>query len=112
MQLYDALSLDKSLPKRQHLDRAATLAAEPALEPDGLAGAWRFYDAQAPLVERLVIENLVDASRHRALVLNHARAADYRRDAARVAGATVPDEIARRDLEVRPDRTVNATGPR
>src|SRR5205807_1972439 len=54
MQLYDALSLDKSLPRRQHLDRADTLAAEPTLEPDGLAGAWRFYDAQVPLVERLV----------------------------------------------------------
>src|SRR5207237_350664 len=57
MQLYDLLSLDKSLPKRQHLDRSATLAAEPSLEPDGLAGAWRFYDAQVPLVGRLVVEH-------------------------------------------------------
>ena len=73
MQLYDALSLDKSLPRREHLDRAATLAAEPSLEPDGLVGAWRFYDAQVPLVERLVVENLVDASERGALVLNHAR---------------------------------------
>src|SRR5207237_1007551 len=59
MQLYDWLSLDKSLPKRKYLDRAATLAAEPNLKPDGLTGAWRFYDAQVPLVERLVVENVV-----------------------------------------------------
>ena len=111
MQLYDALSLDKSLPKRQHLDRAATLAAEPALEPDGLAGAWRFFDAQVPLVERLVVENLVDASRHGAVVLNHARAIGYIREGARVAGVTVRDEIAGRDLEMRAHFTVNATGP-
>jgi glycerol-3-phosphate dehydrogenase len=49
MQLYDALSLDKTLPKRKWLGREETLAAEPALDPDGLTGAWRFYDAQVPL---------------------------------------------------------------
>src|SRR5438270_2662734 len=58
MVLYDLLSLDKSLPKRKWLDRAATLETEPHLDPDGLLGAWRFYDAQVPLVQRLVIENL------------------------------------------------------
>jgi len=58
MQLYDALSLDKTLPKRKWLGREETLAAEPALDPDGLTGAWRFYDAQVPLVERLVIDLL------------------------------------------------------
>ncbi len=111
MQLYDALSLDKTLPKRKWLDRAETLAAEPALDPDGLQGAWRFYDAQVPLVERLVIENLVDATAHGALVLNHARATAYLREGDRVGGAVVRDRIAGADLEVRARLTVNATGP-
>ncbi len=111
MQLYDALSLDKSLPKRKWLDRDETLAAEPTLDPDGLHGAWRFYDAQVPLVERLVIENVVDATEHGALVLNHARALGYLRDGARVTGAVVHDMIAAADLEVRARFTVNATGP-
>lgn len=111
MQLYDALSLDKSLPKRKWLDRAETLAAEPTLDPDGLHGAWRFYDAQVPLVERLVIENVVDAAEHGALVLNHARALGYLRDGTRVTGAVVRDELAASDLEVRARFTVNATGP-
>jgi len=111
MQLYDALSLDKSLPKRKWLDRDETLAAEPALDPDGLQGAWRFYDAQVPLVERLVIENVVDAADHGALVLNHARATGYLRDGDRVEGAVVRDRIAGADIEVRARLTVNATGP-
>ena len=111
MQLYDALSLDKSLPKRKWLDRDETLAAEPTLDPEGLHGAWRFYDAQVPLVERLVIENVVDASEHGALVLNHARALGYLRDGPRVTGAVVHDKIAGADLEVRARFTVNATGP-
>ena len=110
MQLYDALSLDKSLPKRQWLDREETLAAEPALD-EWLEGAWRFYDAQVPLVERLVIENVVDAAAHGAHVLNHARAIAYLREGDRVGGAVVRDRIAETDLEVRARLTVNATGP-
>jgi glycerol-3-phosphate dehydrogenase len=111
MQLYDALSLDKTLPKRKWLGRDETLAAEPALDPDGLTGAWRFYDAQVPLVERLVIENVVDAARHGALVLNHARATSYLREGDRVQGAVVRDRIGDADVEVRARLTVNATGP-
>src|SRR5436190_17081786 len=111
MQLYDALSLDKSLPRRQHLDRAATLAAEPSLEPDGLTGAWRFYDAQVPLVERLVVENLVDAAARGALVLNHARVIDFLREGDRILGARVHDAIAGRTVEIRARFTVVATGP-
>ena len=111
MQLYDALSLDKTLPKRKWLGRDETLAAEPALDPDGLTGAWRFYDAQVPLVERLVIENIVDAADHGALVLNHARATSYLREGDRVVGAVVRDAVAEADIEVRARLTINATGP-
>src|SRR5437773_10716225 len=89
MQLYDLLSLDKSLPKRQHLDRNATLAAEPSLEPDGLEGAWRFYDAQVPLIKRLVVENLIDATSRGAFVLNHAQVVDFLREDERVGGGGV-----------------------
>jgi glycerol-3-phosphate dehydrogenase len=111
MQLYDALSLDKTLPKRKWLDRDETLAAEPSLDPDGLTGAWRFYDAQVPLVERLVIENVVDAADHGAVVLNHARATAYLREGDRVVGAVVRDRIADTDMDARARLTVNATGP-
>src|SRR2546423_2682389 len=93
MQLYDLLSLDKSLPRRQHLDRAAALAAEPSLQPDGLAGAWRFYDAQVPLIERLVVENVLDAADHGALVLNHATAIEFLRAGDRIDGARVRDSV-------------------
>jgi glycerol-3-phosphate dehydrogenase len=111
MQLYDALSLDKSLPKRRYLRRDAALAAEPNLNPDGLHGAWRFYDAQVPLIERLVIENLVDAAEHGALVLNHAPAVGYLREGERVVGARVRDDLGGREIEIRAEYTVNATGP-
>jgi glycerol-3-phosphate dehydrogenase len=111
MFLYDLLSLDKSLPKRKRLGRSEALAAEPNLDPDGLGGAWRFYDAQVPFVERLVVENAVDAAAHGALVLNHARAIGYLRDGRSVVGASVDDLIGGSTLELRARFTVNATGP-
>ncbi len=72
MQLYDVLSYDKSLPTRRWLDRAQLLAAEPTINPDELQGAWRFFDAQVALVERLVVETALDAAAEGALILNHA----------------------------------------
>ena len=110
MLLYDLLSLDKSLPKRKWLGRDEALAAEPGLNPAGLAGAWRFYDAQVPLVERLVVENAIDAAAHGALVLNHAKATGYLRDADRVTGARVHDGVSGQALEIHARYTVNATG--
>jgi glycerol-3-phosphate dehydrogenase len=111
MFLYDLLSLDKSLPKRKRLGRADALAAEPDLDPDGLGGAWRFYDAQVPFVERLVVDNAIDAAAHGALILNHARANGYLRDGRSVVGASVRDLIGGSTLEIRARCTVNATGP-
>lgn len=111
MFLYDLLSLDKSLPKRKRLGRAEALAAEPNLDPDGLGGAWRFYDAQVPFVERLVVENAVDAAAHGALILNHARATGYLRDGSTVTGAFVHDRVGGSTLEIRARFTVNSTGP-
>jgi glycerol-3-phosphate dehydrogenase len=111
MFLYDLLSLDKSLPKRRRLGRAEALAVEPHLDPDGLGGAWRFYDAQVPFVERLVVENAVDAAAHGALILNHARATGYLREGSTVTGASVHDLIGGSTLDLRARFTVNATGP-
>jgi glycerol-3-phosphate dehydrogenase len=114
MQLYDALSFDKSLPSRKWLSTADVMAAEPSIDPDGLQGAWRFFDAQAPLVERLVVENALDAVGHGVVVLNHARVERFLRTGGTsgpVAGAVVRDTIGGDTLEIRARITVNATGP-
>jgi glycerol-3-phosphate dehydrogenase len=111
MFLYDLLSLDKSLPRRKWLGRDETLAAEPTLDPDGLAGAWRFYDAQVPYVERLVLENLIDAAEHGALLLNYAEAIGYLREGGRVTGARIRDRATGSEFDARARLTVTATGP-
>ncbi len=112
MQLYDALSYDKSLPTRQWLNKRQLLRIEPGLEPEGLQGAWRFYDGQVSLVERLVVENALDAAREGGLILTYAGATGFLRDdTARVIGATVCDGFSGREVHARARLTVNATGP-
>ncbi len=113
MQLYDALSYDKSLPTRQWLNRRQARRAEPGLNPVELQGAWQFYDGQVSLVERLVIENALDAISEGAVVATHATATTFLRgaDGGMVTGARVQDELSGRAVDVRARLTVNATGP-
>jgi glycerol-3-phosphate dehydrogenase len=112
MQLYDALSFDKSLPTRQWLNRRQLLRIEPDLAPTGLQGAWRFYDGQVALVERLVVENALDAARAGGLILTCAPAIGFLRDPeGRVTGAAVRDGLSGREVQARARLTVNATGP-
>ncbi|MBV9600713.1 MAG: glycerol-3-phosphate dehydrogenase [Chloroflexi bacterium] len=112
MQLYDALSFDKSLPTRQWLNKRQLLRIEPGLDPNGLQGAWRFYDGQVSLVERLVVENALDAARAGGLILTHAPASGFLRDEeGRVIGALVRDGFSGREVRAQARLTVNATGP-
>ena len=111
---YDALSFDKSLPSRRWLNREAVLATEPGINPDGLQGAWRYFDAQVPLVERLVVENALDAAAHGATILTHARVERFLRDPGQgpaITGAVVRDARGGGTVEVRARLSVNSTGP-
>lgn len=111
MRLYDALSFDKSLPKRRWLSAAEVATAEPNIRQEGLRGAWRFYDAQISFVERLVVENALAAAHKGAVILTHAPVLHFLRDGDRVTGAVVRDELDGSEHEVRARIVVNATGP-
>ena len=112
MQLYDVLSFDKSLPTRQWLTRPEALDTEPGLNPTDLQGAWQFYDGQVSLVERLVIENALDAATEGGVILTYARAERFVRDSSgTLVGAVVRDTLSGREIEARARLTVNASGP-
>jgi glycerol-3-phosphate dehydrogenase len=113
MQLYDALSFDKSLPTRQWLNKRQLLRVEPGLNPTGLQGAWQFYDGQVSLVERLVIENALDAAAEGTEILTYAPAVRFARDetGGAVTGAIVRDSFSGREITIRARLTINATGP-
>src|SRR5207302_6412035 len=98
MQLSDALSFDKGLPTRQWLNRHQVRQVEPGLNPTDLQGAWQFYDGQVSLVERLVIENALDAASQGGLILTYAAASRFLRGAtSAVTGAVVRDAVSGRE---------------
>jgi glycerol-3-phosphate dehydrogenase len=64
------------------------------------------------LVERLVIENALDAASEGGLILNYATAVRFlRNQSGGVTGALVRDGRTGRELEARARLTINATGP-
>jgi glycerol-3-phosphate dehydrogenase len=111
MILYDLLSYDKSLPRHAFLNREATLAAEPQLNPQGLQGAARYYDAQVELPERLALANAIDAAEHGALIRTYTDVVRFIREGGRVVGVEARDIATDRQVNIRANIVVNATGP-
>lgn len=113
---YDALSFGKSLPSHRMLSAEQTLQQAPGLKPEGLLGAAIYYDAQAEFAERLVLENVLAAMDHGALVKTYTRVdkfitKDQRAlgvefaEQARTPNAQPPTVLARAQV------IVNAAGP-
>jgi glycerol-3-phosphate dehydrogenase len=112
MRLYDALSYDRSLPGHRVLTAGEARRLEPALQPLGLQGAVTYFDAQAPMPERLCLENVLDAQANGACVRNYARAIGARHVQGRVAAVSVRDVLVPDgdEVDVRARVVINATG--
>ena len=108
--LYDALSMFRNTRRHDQLSRTAVLEAEPQLDPDGLVGGARYYDAACD-DSRLTLANVIAAAESGAAVLNHASATGFEFVSGRVRGVRVRDAIAGDDLIIRAAHVVNATGP-
>lgn len=109
--LYDALAGHSVVPRHRVYSREDILALEPGLRKDGLRGGASYGDGQVPLVERLCIENVLDAVHHGAIALNHTLAESLRRlDDGRYE-VTVRDLLGGRSFVVHARGVVNAAGP-
>ncbi len=111
MILYDLLSYDKSLPNHKYLDKAQVIESEPALAEAGLRGAYVYYDSQIALTERLCMENVVSASNHGALLLNHAKVTRLVKGDSIVTGVKVKDTLSGESASFRSRLVVNVGGP-
>lgn len=111
MILYDALSYGKTMPRHERLSGDELREFEPAVSGGGLQGGFLYHDRQCRFVERLCVENVVDAVNAGADVLNHAEATSIRTDGTRATGVVVRDELSGRTVEVESDAVVNAAGP-
>ena len=69
---YNLLSPGETVPKYQMLTRAAVMRQEPGVNSAGLEAAALYYDAQVEFAERLVVENVLSAKAHGAVVVTYA----------------------------------------
>ena len=113
--LYDALAVAgargrRIVPLQKHLGRRGAAALAPALNPDKLAGAIRFYDARVDDA-RLVIDLVRTAVGLGALAASRTRVTGFLTDTrGGVAGAAVTDLETGETHQIRATRVISATG--
>jgi glycerol-3-phosphate dehydrogenase len=111
LRFYDALSAGSRLPRSRGFSRDEIAAAEPSLSLQGLQGAAGYFDAQAPMPERLCLENVLDARAHGAHVFNYAEVVGAIIEQHGVVGLHIRDALTGDEVEVRARVVVNAAGP-
>lgn len=110
LHLYDALAGKSIIPSHQVYSREELLALEPALSAEGLRGGASYGDGQVELVERLCVENVLDAMAHDAVCLNHCALESLAKEGDLFV-AQVRDGTSGATATVRAHRVVNTTGP-
>ncbi len=110
LKAYDALAGGRSLGPTRWLGRSAVLASLPTIQPQGLKGGTRYWDAQFDDA-RLAIALARSASRLGALTLNHCRVDGLLAEGGRVTGLRCTDAEGGGSIEVQARCVVNAAGP-
>jgi glycerol-3-phosphate dehydrogenase len=108
---YDLLSFDKSLARHRLLSREEALAHTSGLNPEGLRGAFIYYDAQIEYAERLVFENALHASQHGAAILTYARVDKFIVENEEVRGVQFTDVLNQTAHVARAHLVMNVSGP-
>lgn len=123
LSLYDALSWDrnyiedpdKHLERHRWLSRERALQLEPGLNPQGLKGAYHYYDALNRHPHRSNLEYILSAAARGAQVANYVACSDFIVEeipsGKRVVGVIARDMPTGKEFPIRARVTVNATGP-
>jgi glycerol-3-phosphate dehydrogenase len=121
--LYDLLSYDRNrledpsqhLPGHRWLKPNDALANEPVLagarEGKRFEGAFEYYDAQMYSPERIVLENLLGADAHGAILANYVTAEKLLLRDGKVEGCTVRDTVTGDSFDIRARTLLVAAGP-
>ena len=112
LRLYDVLSHGTSLPKCRRLSPEETLELEPSLtDTGGLTGAFLYCDCQAEYMERLCIENVLDAAGKGACILNHAAMSQILFKNGMVNGIRIKDTLTGEEHQANGRLILNTAGP-
>jgi glycerol-3-phosphate dehydrogenase len=111
MVLYDLLSSGKSLPSHRFVSKEEAKRIIPSLSTEGLVGAYLYYDAHVPFVERLCLENILSGEAEGGRAHNYCEVVALLREDARVSGAVVRSTETADERKVWSKCVVNCTGP-
>ena len=111
--LYDTMAklgrYDVGVPAHRHLSRRRVQRIAPDLQPPGMVGAIRYYDAQVDDA-RLVVTLARTAAAHGAHIASRTKVVSFLREGERVTGARAVDLETGRELVIRARVVVNAAG--
>lgn len=108
--LYDTLALFQNVHRHIGLDSRGVLGHEPGLDPVGLRGGARYWDA-ATDDSRLTVANALAAADGGAVLLNHCAVIAGTHDGTRLSGVLARDQLTGSEFQVRAQVVLNATGP-
>ncbi|HEY3066651.1 MAG TPA: glycerol-3-phosphate dehydrogenase/oxidase [Methylomirabilota bacterium] len=112
LKLYDWLTPGRDRERYRVLRAVDALSLEPAIRAAALEGAGYYFDDLLVFPERLCLENVLSAGRHRARAFNYAEVEEFVRDArGRLAGVKVRDLLSARVVTLAARVIVNAGGP-
>ncbi|MGH9938160.1 MAG: glycerol-3-phosphate dehydrogenase/oxidase [Blastocatellia bacterium] len=107
---YDLLAGRYNFARHLRLSRDEALRFAPQLDPQGLKGAFLYYDAVTN-DSRLVIEVIKTARERGAEIANYTRVAGFiKNEDGKIAGARLRDELTGAEIECRARIVINATG--
>lgn len=107
--LYDLLAGFPKGHNHRRISREEALRVVPSLKPDGLRGAYLYYDARTDDT-RLTMDVMQSAAAGGAAIANYCKVTGLVKQDRRVTGASVHDEVSGDTFAVRAKAVVNATG--
>ncbi|HET8576094.1 MAG TPA: glycerol-3-phosphate dehydrogenase/oxidase [Methylomirabilota bacterium] len=109
--LYDLLTPGKATDRYRVLRPVDALALEPNVRAEDLRGAGYYFDDLLLFPERMCLENVLSAARHRAKVFNYCAVEEIVRGRRGPEGVRVRDLLTDRVCAVRAPVIVNCAGP-
>jgi glycerol-3-phosphate dehydrogenase len=107
--LYDTMGGGRSVPRHKQYTRTGARRLCPALRPDALTGAIRYYDAQADDA-RHTLTVARTAAAYGATILNSAEVTSFTHAGERIVGATIRDVETDETINVSSHVVINCTG--
>ena len=111
MNVYDALSYDRSMDRHKMLSRKKVEEREPGLNPEGLKAAAFYYDAQVEYAERVAVENAISARDNGATIITYANVERLIVENGDVKGVGFTDVFEGESYTASAPVTVNVAGP-